>query len=51
LYAVTSGELEGSTFVEWSANFSNDAKLDVIEDAKYKRRDALKDLAAAAAKQ
>lgn len=25
LYAVTSGELEGSTFVEWSGHFSNDA--------------------------
>ena len=25
LYPVTSGELEGSTFVEWSGNFSSDA--------------------------
>lgn len=24
-YAITSGELEGSTFVEWSGNFSSDA--------------------------
>jgi hypothetical protein len=24
-YAVTSGESEGSTFVEWSGNFSSDA--------------------------
>jgi hypothetical protein len=25
LYAVTSGELEGSTFAEWSGHFSSDA--------------------------
>jgi hypothetical protein len=25
LYSVTSGELEGSTFVEWTGNFSSDA--------------------------
>ena len=24
-YAVSSGEMEGSTFVEWSGNFSSDA--------------------------
>lgn len=24
-YAVTSGEMEGSTFVEWTGNFSSDA--------------------------
>ncbi|KAI2610264.1 Bet v1-like protein [Hypoxylon fragiforme] len=24
-YAITSGELEGSTFVEWTGNFSSDA--------------------------
>ena len=24
-YAVTSGDLEGSTFVEWTGNFSSDA--------------------------
>lgn len=24
-YAVTSGDAEGSTFVEWSGNFSSDA--------------------------
>ncbi|KAI8963208.1 hypothetical protein F5Y11DRAFT_320204 [Daldinia sp. FL1419] len=49
-YAVTSGELEGSTFVEWTGNFSSDADAGVIQDAKFKRRDALADLAKAAAK-
>ncbi|KAI1366824.1 hypothetical protein F5Y08DRAFT_300185 [Xylaria arbuscula] len=44
-YAITSGELEGSTYVEWSGNFSSDADAGVIEDAKFKRRDALADLA------
>ncbi|KAI0388567.1 hypothetical protein F5Y17DRAFT_463589 [Xylariaceae sp. FL0594] len=44
-YAVTSGELEGSTYVEWSGHFSTDADAGVIEDAKFKRRDALADLA------
>lgn len=68
-YAVTSGELEGSTYVEWSGHFSSDADagmlntsacpcvswltvltLGVIQDAKFKRREALADLAQAAKK-
>ncbi|KAI1406168.1 hypothetical protein F4819DRAFT_441825 [Hypoxylon fuscum] len=49
-YAITSGELEGSTFVEWTGNFSSDADAGVIQDAKFKRRDALNDLAKAATK-
>ncbi|TKA72392.1 hypothetical protein B0A55_05864 [Friedmanniomyces simplex] len=49
-YAVTSGEAEGSTFVEWSGNFSSDADAGVIQDAKFKRREALADLAKAAKK-
>ncbi|KAI0532118.1 hypothetical protein GGR58DRAFT_491527 [Xylaria digitata] len=49
-YAVTSGELEGSTYIEWSGNFSSDADAGVIEDAKFKRRDALADLAKIATK-
>ncbi|KAI0004440.1 hypothetical protein F4779DRAFT_73275 [Xylariaceae sp. FL0662B] len=49
-YAVTSGELEGSTFVEWTGDFSSDADAGVIQDAKFKRRDALDDLAKAATK-
>ncbi|KAK4631467.1 hypothetical protein CLAFUW4_02756 [Fulvia fulva] len=49
-YPVTSGENEGSTFVEWTGNFSSDAGADIIQDAKYKRREALADLAKAAAK-
>ncbi|KAL2189976.1 Bet v1-like protein [Thermothelomyces heterothallicus CBS 203.75] len=49
-WAVTSGELADSTFVRWTSKFSSDADISVIEDAKYKRRDALKGLASAAAK-
>ncbi|KAK8194400.1 hypothetical protein M8818_007590 [Zalaria obscura] len=49
-YAITSGELEGSTFVEWTGNWSSDAGADVIQDGKYKRREALADLAKAAKK-
>ncbi|RYP54690.1 hypothetical protein DL769_010311 [Monosporascus sp. CRB-8-3] len=50
LYSVTSGDLEGSTFIEWTANFSSDADAGVIQDAKFKRRDALADLAKVVAK-
>lgn len=49
-WAVTSGEFADSTFVRWSSKFASDADLGVIEDAKYKRQDALNDLATAAAK-
>ncbi|PNS18493.1 hypothetical protein CAC42_6310 [Sphaceloma murrayae] len=49
-YPITSGELEGSTFVEWTGNFSSDADAGVIEDGKYKRREALADLAKVASK-
>ncbi|KAI1823488.1 hypothetical protein F4861DRAFT_509991 [Xylaria intraflava] len=49
-YDITSGALEGSTFVEWSGHFSSDADAGVIEDAKFKRRDALADLAKVAMK-
>jgi len=49
-YAVTSGDLEGSTYVEWSGHFSSDADAGVIQDAKFKRREALADLAQAAKK-
>ncbi|KAI1208528.1 uncharacterized protein F4807DRAFT_461463 [Annulohypoxylon truncatum] len=50
LYPVTSGEHENSTFVEWTGNFSSDADASVIQDAKFKRRDALADLAKVATK-
>lgn len=50
LYAVTSGEHAGQTFVTWTGNFSSDADADAIEDAKFKRREALTDLAKAVAK-
>ncbi|KAF8734073.1 hypothetical protein RHS02_07083, partial [Rhizoctonia solani] len=49
LFPITSGEHRGSTFVQWSAQFSGDAGVDVIEDARYKRRDALADLSKALA--
>ncbi|KAK1834202.1 hypothetical protein QBC39DRAFT_253247 [Podospora conica] len=49
-WAVTSGEFQDSTFVRWTSKFTSDADIGVIEDAKYKRRDALKELAAAALK-
>ncbi|GAA6037491.1 hypothetical protein JCM8097_008214 [Rhodosporidiobolus ruineniae] len=47
LFAITTGEQAGSTFVQWSAQYSSDADAGVIEDAKYKRREALADLAKA----
>ena len=49
LFPVTSGEHRGSTFVQWSAQFSGDAGVDVVEDARYKRKDALVDLGKALA--
>lgn len=48
LFPVTSGEHAGSTFVEWTGNFSNDADASVIQDARFKRQEALADLAKAA---
>lgn len=61
VYPVTSGDLEGSTFIEWTGSFSSDAdagtscacpsyslanrNVGVIQDAKFKRREALADLA------
>jgi len=49
-FPITSGKHEGHTFIQWSGNFSSDADAGVIQDAKYKRREALADLAKAAAK-
>ncbi|KAH7407023.1 hypothetical protein DE146DRAFT_417037 [Phaeosphaeria sp. MPI-PUGE-AT-0046c] len=49
-YPVTSGKHEGQTFITWSGNFSSDADASVIQDAKFKRREALADLAKAASK-
>ncbi|KAL8897903.1 MAG: hypothetical protein Q9207_006967 [Kuettlingeria erythrocarpa] len=49
-FAVTSGANEGSTFVQWSAHFSSDADAGVIEDARFKRKEALADLASVAVK-
>lgn len=36
--------------MEWTGNFSSDADAGVIQDAKFKRREALADLAKVAAK-
>ncbi|GAA5876859.1 hypothetical protein JCM8547_002409 [Rhodosporidiobolus lusitaniae] len=47
LHAITSGEHAESTFVEWTGQFSSDADASVIQDAKYKRVEALADLAKA----
>lgn len=44
-FPVTSGKHEGQTFIQWTGNFSNDASAGVIADAKFKRREALADLA------
>ncbi|KAI4128443.1 MAG: hypothetical protein LQ347_004177 [Umbilicaria vellea] len=44
-------EKEGSTFVQWSAHFSSDADAGVIEDARFKRKEALADLAKVVVKQ
>ncbi|KAH8927868.1 hypothetical protein BT69DRAFT_1346999 [Atractiella rhizophila] len=41
LYPITS---DNSTFIQWTATFSGDAGADVIQDAKYKRREGLLDL-------
>ncbi|KAF2466315.1 Bet v1-like protein [Lindgomyces ingoldianus] len=46
-FPVTSGKHEGHTYVTWTGNFSSDADAGVIEDAKFKRREALADLAQA----
>lgn len=50
LFPITSGKHEGHTFLQWTGNFSSDADAGVIEDAKFKRREALADLAAAVGK-
>lgn len=50
LYPVTSGPHESSTFIQWSAHFSSDADAGVIEDARFKRKEALTDLANAVKK-
>ncbi|GAA5926507.1 uncharacterized protein JCM15063_000295 [Sporobolomyces koalae] len=44
LYSVTADD---TTFIEWSGVFSSDADASVVEDGKYKRKEALADLAKA----
>lgn len=48
LHEVTSGPHAGGTFVQWTGQFSGDADAGVMEDAKFKRREALADLEKAA---
>jgi hypothetical protein len=43
--SLKSVSASGQTFVEWHSDFSADAGQDVIQDAKFKRLDAFKDLA------
>ena len=33
------------TFIEWTSDYSNDAKIGVIEDSRYKKKTAFKDMA------
>ncbi|KAL8279824.1 hypothetical protein RQP46_007674 [Phenoliferia psychrophenolica] len=48
LYPITSGQAAGGTFVTWSGSFSSDADAGVVEDARFKRAEALADLAKSA---
>ncbi|KAL2062026.1 hypothetical protein VTL71DRAFT_6292 [Oculimacula yallundae] len=45
-FPITSGHHAGESFIQWTGHFSSDADAGVIEDAKFKRREALADLAA-----
>eukprot|EP00483_Globobulimina_turgida_P001100 UN01102 len=38
-------DCEAQTFVEWTSDFSNDAKIQVIEDSRYKKKTAFGDMA------
>ncbi|ETO21870.1 hypothetical protein RFI_15333 [Reticulomyxa filosa] len=44
---VPVGGAEAQTFIQWETDFSNDAKIDVIEDSRFKKREAFSDLAKA----
>lgn len=44
-YPITSGKHAGHTYVTWTGNFSSDAGADVVQDGRYKRQEALADLA------
>ncbi len=41
LYKVTA---DNSTFVQWESDYSNDVNTHVLQDGKYKKLDAFKDL-------
>eukprot|EP01083_Nonionella_stella_P155953 504468_1 len=37
-------DAKAQTFIEWNSDFSNDANIQVIEDSRYKKRTAFKDM-------
>jgi len=49
-HEITTGDCAGQTFVVWKAEFSSDADVTVIEDAKFKRQEGLADLSKAVAR-
>merc|ERR1712154_661432 len=38
-------DCKAQTFVEWTSDFSNDAKIKVIEDSRYKKKEGFKNMA------
>merc|ERR1711997_1420257 len=38
-------DVKAQTFVEWTSDFSNDAKINIIEDSRYKKREGFKAMA------
>ncbi|GAA5821594.1 hypothetical protein JCM3770_005307 [Rhodotorula araucariae] len=47
LFPVTTGSEANSTYISWTGQWSSDADAGVVEDGKFKRREALADLAKA----
>merc|ERR1712154_139583 len=39
-------DIKAQTFVEWTSDFSNDAKIGVIQDSRYKKKEGFKAMAA-----
>lgn len=44
LLKVTCADNGKQTFVQWDTSYSNDAKLQVIQDSRFKKKEAFKDL-------
>ena len=40
-----SGDKTAQTFIQWTSDYSNDATIQVIEDSRYKKKTAFKDMA------